>query len=300
MLDKKDLISVILPVYNAEKYLKEAILSILNQSYSNFELIILNDGSKDSSMAIINKFKLIDSRIRVIDRENKGLVYTLNEGLVIANGEFIARMDADDICLPNRFESQIMLMKDNKLDICGCHYFLINEEGSIDGLNLVPISHELCILSLSSKVPFAHPSVMIKKDFLYKKNIQYGQSQYKIAEDFDLWLRMFKEGAVFGNVNDVLFKYRVIAQSLSKINNVDIKKETKLMLNEFTNNNKTELMRIIHNLPKNLNAEENELVVRTVFNIFIKTFNFKVLKYLKKISKKTIVCTILSELVKNK
>ena len=270
MLDKKDLISVILPVYNAEKYLKEAILSILNQSYSNFELIILNDGSKDSSMAIINKFKLIDSRIRVIDRENKGLVYTLNEGLVIANGEFIARMDADDICLPNRFESQIMLMKDNKLDICGCHYFLINEEGSIDGLNLVPISHELCILSLSSKVPFAHPSVMIKKDFLDKKNIQYGQSQYKIAEDFDLWLRMFKEGAVFGNVNDVLFKYRVIAQSLSKINNVDIKKETKLMLNEFTNNNKTELMRIIHNLPKNLNAEENELVVRTVLIFLLK------------------------------
>ena len=88
-------------VYNAEKYIEEAIESVLNQTYNKFEFIIINDGSKDNSLKIIEKFLSKDDRIILIDRENKGLVASLNEGILKSKGNFIARMDADDICLPN-------------------------------------------------------------------------------------------------------------------------------------------------------------------------------------------------------
>lgn len=297
MDNKNILISVILPVYNAQLYLEEAIESILNQTYKNFELIVINDGSNDSSLNIINEFMMKDNRIILIDRENKGLVYTLNEAINLSKGKYIARMDADDISLPNRFEKQIELLENTKIDICGCHYLLVDEENNINGLNLIPTSHEMCFLSLASKVPFAHPSVMIRKEFLVKNNLKYGQSDYKIAEDLDLWIRMYKNGANFGNVNDILFKYRVLDNSLSKVNSLGLAKDTKNMLNHFFKNNKKDLIVIIENLPQQLNNEEKALVVRTIFKLFIKTFNFSVFKYVKTINKKIIVCSILSELI---
>ena len=110
-MDNNILVSVILPVYNAQKYLEEAIESIINQTYTNFEFIIIDDGSGDNSLNIINKYQKQDSRILVITRENKGLVYTLNEGINQAKGKYIARMDADDISLSNRFEKQIELLE---------------------------------------------------------------------------------------------------------------------------------------------------------------------------------------------
>jgi len=295
MISQNILISVILPVYNAELYLKEAIESILNQTYENFELIILNDGSSDDSLKIINSFN--DDRIILINRENKGLVYTLNEGINLAKGKYIARMDADDISLPERFEKQIKLIEENSLDICGGHFLLIDEKNNINGLNLTPLSHETCFLSLVSKVPFAHPSIMIRKDFLTKNNLLYGQSKYKIAEDLDLWIRMYEKGAIFGNVNDIIFKYRVLESSLSRVNNNGIVKDTKAMLSNFLINNKNALINIVDKIPKQLNDEELSLLVRTNFKLFRKTLSFKYLKNLKSINKKILVCTILSEFV---
>ena len=296
-IENMNLISVILPVYNAEFYLKEAVESILNQTYTNFELIILNDGSSDNSLQIIEELMKYDSRIVLVNRENKGLVYTLNEGIKLAKGKYIARMDADDISLPNRFEKQIRLMENKNLDICGSHFLLIDKQNNIQGLNLTPINHNMCVLSLASKVPFAHPSVMIRKEFLLKNNLLYGQSEYKIAEDFDLWMRMYEKDAKFGNVNDILFRYRIVNNSLSKINNKGIIKDTKSMLNIFLSNNRSDLINILENLPQNLNNEEKSLVVRTVYKLFIKNFNFKSLKYIKDINKKILICTILSSLV---
>ena len=289
-------ISVILPVYNAEQYLQEAIESILNQTYENFELIILNDGSTDTSLSIIQQFVDKDKRIILVNRENKGLIYTLNEGINIAKGKYIARMDADDISLPNRFEKQIELMEKENLDICGCHFLLVDEQNNINGLNLTPLSHEMCFLSLASKVPFAHPSVMIRKEFLVKNNLLYGQSNYKIAEDFDLWIRMYEKGAKFGNVNDILFRYRILDNSLSKVNSIGLVKDTKKMLDNFFKNNKSKLIETLENLPKQLNDEEKALVVRTGFKLLIKNFNFSVLKYIKSINKKTVICSVLSEI----
>ena len=116
---KSPLISVILPVYNAEKYLAEAIDSILNQTFTDFEFIIINDGSTDNSLSILQSYQTQDSRIRLFSRENKGIVMTMNEGIDLARGEWLARMDADDIAMPSRFERQLQHLKETSADICG-------------------------------------------------------------------------------------------------------------------------------------------------------------------------------------
>ena len=125
-------ISVILTVYNAEKYVSKSILSILNQTYTDFELLIINDGSTDSSKDIIGGFQ--DKRIKYIENSNnQGLIKTLNKGLYFAKGEFIARMDADDLCKECRFEKQIdFFRQDNEVDILGTYQYVINENRYIN------------------------------------------------------------------------------------------------------------------------------------------------------------------------
>lgn len=292
------MISVVMPVYNAQKYLEEAIKSILNQTYKDFEFIIINDGSTDKSLDIIEKYKNKDGRIVLISRENMGLVHTLNEGINVAKGKYIARMDADDISLSQRFEKQVDFLEERDLDICGSHYLSVDEYNNINGLNLTPLSHKLCFLSLASKVPFAHPSVLIRKSFLKDYNLLYGQSEFNIAEDFDLWMRMYQKGAKFGNVNEILFYYRVLNTSLSKLNNKGILKDTKKMTDKFFKQNKKELITAMKSFSRVLNDEEKSLLVRFVFRLFLKTFNFSSLKYIKHINKKIIICSILSEIHK--
>ena len=114
------IVSVVMSVYNSEKYLPEAIESILNQTYTNFEFIIINDGSTDNSLRIIKEYANKDKRIIVISRENKGLIFSLNEGIEVSKGKYIIRMDADDISLPNRLKIQLDFMEKNKdIAICG-------------------------------------------------------------------------------------------------------------------------------------------------------------------------------------
>jgi len=289
-----------MPIYNCELYLDEAIQSVLTQTYTNFEFIIINDGSTDETLNIIKAYSNQDKRIVLINRKNKGLVYSLNEGIDMASGEYIARMDADDISLPGRFKQQVEYMISENLDICGGHYFLINEDGAINGLNLTPRTHDMCCLSMISKVPFAHPSVIIKKEFIDKHGLRYGQSKYKISEDFDLWIRLFNNGAIFGNVDDVVIKYRVVRNSLSKINHKAIRHDTKELLTGFieTNKIKIKLKQIINDKNKtNLNYEEDSLIIRAIYKLYLKRLNFTKSLMLKKFSKKNVVCTILSEIV---
>ena len=294
---KNILISVVLPVFNGALYLDEAIVSILKQSHSNFELIVINDGSTDASLEILEKYAIQDSRITLINRQNKGLVYSLNEGILKAKGKYIARMDADDESDSYRLENQIKHIEKYYLDICGGHYLLLDKKGKINGLNVVPISHEMCTLSLLSKVPFAHPSVMIRKQFLDENSLEYGQSKYKIAEDLDLWLRMHKCGARFGNVDGVVLKYRILGESLSKVNNALILKETKLMLHQFYEDNHQQIALIIKNLPSVLNTEEKSLLVRYIYRR-AKRLDFSHISLMKKIDKKVIFNSILSEMIR--
>lgn len=234
-----DLISVILPVYNGGLHLEEAIESILNQSYINFELIIINDGSKDDSLITIQKYAMSDSRIKVITRENKGLIASLNEGIEKSLGSYIARMDQDDISLPRRLEEQCSYMLKGNLDICGGDFITIDKNNNFLRKNKVPKTDAEILITMVTNVPFAHPSVLIKKSFLIKNNLKYGLNGYRNGEDLDLWMLMYQNGAKFGNLHNVVLKYRVLDTSLSRINHKKIKQESEEQFNDFLNKNKT-------------------------------------------------------------
>lgn len=205
-------ISVIMPVYNAELFLADAIESILNQTFSDFELIIVNDGSLDSSLNILKHYASIDARIKLIDRENKGLITTLNEALELAQGDYIARMDADDISLPTRFEKQVSYLSDNPDCIAvGVLANLIDFDGDLICSYNDLLSHEEIdgahIKCLGGAI--VHPSAMIRR----KSMIDGYSMLYPHAEDLDLWLRLAEVGFL-ANIPERLFLYRQHVNSI--------------------------------------------------------------------------------------
>lgn len=196
-------VSVVLPVYNAEMYVGEAIKSILGQTFSDLELIVINDGSTDNSLDILQEFSGKDSRIKLVSRENQGLVATLNEGIRIADGRWIARMDADDISLPNRLERQVTWLERKGIDICGSWVECFGERSTIWRY---PISHEGCEAQLLFDVPFAHPTVVARAEVFRK--LAYDK-RYVCAQDYDLWQRAWVAGFKLGNVPEPLLRYRM-------------------------------------------------------------------------------------------
>lgn len=204
------LISVVLPVYNGEKYLGEAIDSILAQTFTDFELIMIDDGSTDSSLQILRKYNQLDSRIRLVARENRGLATTLNELIDIARGEWVARMDQDDIALPQRFERQLEWLKQTGADISGSW---VRRFGSSDK-RLVRLrqTDEAIKMEMLFCSPFAHPSVMMRTALI--KKLYYDKAWEK-AEDYDLWERAAEAGWRMTNVPEVLLFYRVHAAQIS-------------------------------------------------------------------------------------
>jgi len=220
-VNKNPIISVVMSVYNAEKYLDEAIQSILTQTYKDFEFIIINDGSTDKSLKIIEKYKNQDERILLISRENKGLIASLNEGIEKARGEYIARMDADDISLPSRFEEQIEYMRNENLDICGTSIQLFNENKLYKIWNYPRNNNDIKFILMFMSA-FAHPTVIIKRDIF--NNIKY--EDYKHAEDYKLWCDIAAYGYRMGNVDKVLLKYRYHDEQVSKKNNIEQRNKT--------------------------------------------------------------------------
>lgn len=206
----KPKISVVLPVYNGKKYLVEAIDSILGQTYSDFELIIIDDGSTDGSQQILKDFETKDSRIRLITRENRGLVASLNEAIDLADGEWIARMDADDISLPHRFEKQLGWLHRTASDISGSW---VRELGNFDKRIFKFRKTDQAIkIELLFSSPFVHPAVMMRtiiaKRLLYDNDCEH-------AEDYDLWVRAAEAGCRMTNVPEVLLLYRVHSEQVS-------------------------------------------------------------------------------------
>mgnify|MGYP001272506275 CR=1 FL=1 len=296
-MNKKPEISVVMPVYNSEKFLIEAIESILNQTYKNFELLLIYDDSSDNSLSIIKKFQEEDERIILVYGDGEKIVGALNKGIKKSKGRYIARMDSDDISLPSRFAKQITHMQNFSLDICGGHSLLIDKDNVINGLGVMPRSHDLCALSMIFRVPFPHPGVMIKKSFLIENNLEYGQSKYLIAEDFDMWVRMFSKGAKFGNIDDIIIQYRILDNSLSIINTTASKKDVKGLVKEFRLNHQKYLLKVIKETKINLLSEvEKSLIARYLINRALTRFDILGLNKLKGISLKNIVFTILSEI----
>ena len=209
MKDKTPLVSVILPVFNAEKYLPDAISSIINQTYNNLEIIILNDGSTDGSAKIISDFKRQDKRIIVFHYENCGLVKTLNKGFELAKGKYIARMDADDISVLNRIEKQVSKMGGNtKFVLCGTWF---QEMGNSNKKHRVFCRDEDIRLRSLFSPQFCHPSVLIQSDVA--KRIKF-KDEFFMAEDYMYWLQLMEVGKVC-NIPETLIKYRVHESQIS-------------------------------------------------------------------------------------
>jgi len=207
-------ISVLMPVYNAEKYIEAAVESILNQTFTEFEFIIINDGSSDGTLALLEGYAEQDKRIRLISRENKGLVATLNEGLKLAKTSLIARMDADDIALPDRLKIQKEYLDKHSDVVCiGARARVIDAKGRFLILTDTKIGHkEVLKAALQGRSPIIHPTAMMRKDVV-KQAGGYLQSNYP-AEDLALWLDLSELGKI-DNLCDILLEYRMHDGSIS-------------------------------------------------------------------------------------
>jgi glycosyltransferase involved in cell wall biosynthesis len=199
------LVSVLLPSYNSELYIGKAIQSILDQTYANFELLLLDDGSTDRTKSIIESFK--DSRIKLFfENQNKGIVYQLNKGIEHARGEFIARMDADDVSFPERFQKQVDFLEDPKnykIDVLGTDAVSIGSSNK-------PIIHQNYLpkqisFMLNFKCPILHPTVMMRKS-IFVNGYKY-EEEYLYAEDFALW-RKVDNGNNIAILPYILLSYR--------------------------------------------------------------------------------------------
>ncbi|MDO8825451.1 glycosyltransferase [Methylophaga sp.] len=210
-------ISVVMPVYNAGGYLKYSIESILNQTFKDFEFIIINDGSTDDSESMIKHYQQLDSRIILISRENKGLVITLNEGIEKASAKLIARMDADDISLPRRLESQKDFMDTNPNCVAvGSKVRVIDQKSRFLTHTKPKLNHdEILNSALNGVCPLIHPSVMFRKEAVLSAG-GYRLENYP-AEDLALWLDLSHYGRL-ENIDEVLLEYRIHNNSISTQN----------------------------------------------------------------------------------
>jgi len=202
-----------MPVYNGESYLADAIDSILNQTYTNFEFLIIDDGSSDGSAELIKSYD--DHRIQLISLPcNKGLVNALNMGLDLARGEYVARMDADDISMPERLERQILFLDANSdIDVCGS--WLEAFDGVETTIWNPPLTDEEIKCSLLFESVIYHPTVMMRKSIFLDGSVRYSRD-YPHAEDYELWVRLSRS-CRFANIGEVLLKYRLHDRNIGRL-----------------------------------------------------------------------------------
>ena len=203
-------ISVLMSVYNTEAaFLKAALDSILNQTLQDFEFIIVDDKTTDGSLDILHEYRDRDQRIILIENEhNEGLTINLNKGLRIAKGKYIARMDADDISLPDRFEKQYKFMEEHpEFAACGGYVFIAENQGLINrGYNEDPEVERIQMLFRNAGLP--HPTAFFRNEFLIHNGITYDE-KIKKSQDYAIWLDIVSKGGVIGCVPEILLKYRV-------------------------------------------------------------------------------------------
>lgn len=194
-----------MPVYNGENYLRNAIESILGQKFTDLELLIINDGSTDTSVAIIQSFR--DSRIRLVHNvTNEGLVASLNRGLTLARGEYIARMDQDDISMPVRLTKQVRFMDNNPhIGVCGSWVRYISKANH--NVWKLPERSEEIRCYLFNAVGVAHPSIILRRQLFIELGLFYNPD-FQYIEDYELWGRAIQH-MEFANIQEVLLNYRI-------------------------------------------------------------------------------------------
>jgi glycosyltransferase involved in cell wall biosynthesis len=274
MLDNPK-ISAIMSVYNGEKYLREAIESILNQTFTDFEFIIVNDGSTDNTLEIIQSYD--DERIKIINNEqNIGLTKSLNKALKVARGESIARQDADDISLPNRFDEQMKYLEGHpEVVLLGTNVYLIDESGKTVGKRIVLTKPS--IKDLLKNNQFNHGSVMFKKKVInqlggYNELIRYSQ-------DYELWLRIAKSHVV-GNLTQSLYKLRSHDANIRLTNWEESTLYHLLALRSVRGELDEELLKAVNDdsiksLYAHLNKEERVFFYKVMAGIHVRNNNLK-------------------------
>ncbi len=216
-------------VYNGEEYLREAIDSILNQTFGDFEFLIIDDGSRDNSLEILKSFK--DKRIRIIEnKKNLGLIASLNKGLKLAKGKYIARMDADDIALPERFEKQFDFMEKNpEIGVCGTWIKLFGAKSEIWS----PVTeHKDIFAGMLFESMAYHPTIFLRNDIVSSLKESYDKD-YKHVEDYEYWVRLALRGVKFANLDEVLLFYRVHPNQIGKVHNKEQKENSKRIMGKF-------------------------------------------------------------------
>lgn len=214
MEKNKPLISVVMPAHNAQKYIKSAIESVLNQTFKQFELIIVNDCSTDKTLSMIKYFSKKDSRIKIISNDKRlDIARSLNKGIAVAESNIIARMDADDISFSNRLELQYKLIKSStNIAVVGANIKIMDESENEIATRSYPTSSKKLKDCLFRYSPFAHPVVVFKKN-IFEEVGQYNP-KYSPTEDLDLWFR-FGRKYEFKSINKSLLKYRLSNKSSS-------------------------------------------------------------------------------------
>jgi glycosyltransferase involved in cell wall biosynthesis len=206
------LISIILPVFNGEKYLTDSIESVLSQTYQNWELIIINDGSTDNTEKLVLNYT--DTRIRyLLNETNRGIIFSMNKGLEEAKGEFIARLDADDIALPLRLEKQIKFLAENKeYVLAGCYFHTIDSAGNYLKKVTFPDNDLDAQSYLLLHNCFCHSAVMMRAGIA--KDLKY-DPEFQVCEDYDLWYRISRRGKII-NIPVFGTLYRMHDNNISK------------------------------------------------------------------------------------
>jgi glycosyltransferase involved in cell wall biosynthesis len=209
-------VSILMPVYNGELFVREAVESILTQTFQVFELIVIDDGSIDNSAAILAKYQQADDRVRLYRQpKNQGLVTTLNHGLQLVRGDFLARMDADDLSLPERLAQQVdALDADPALVIVGSAYELIGVKGEFLRIDRYPAHDTSIRWQMLFHNSFAHSSVMVRMTALRRNDLGYN-TQLVHAEDYDLWSRLLGYGKG-ANFEIPLIKHRQHSAQLTQ------------------------------------------------------------------------------------
>lgn len=222
MSDKPPLVSIIMPVYNSERYLKAAVDSVLRQTYTNFELIIVDDGSTDDSWSIISHYANIDGRIRAVHQENKGVVAASNHGASLAKGTFISRHDSDDISFENKLDDLIRVANENPnaIVITG-NIEVINEAGEYLYRELVPVYSDDIKRALYYRNPLPNGATMIKTSSFQA----VGGYEDVFAEDCHLWTKLYDKGD-FAGTGTTIYRWRMNSTGLTLSNNTkSIEKE---------------------------------------------------------------------------
>jgi len=210
------IVSVLMSVYNSERHLRQSIQSVLDQSFADFEFVIVEDGSEDSSPRILSEFARQDARIVLIKNEtNRGLAASLNRGLERAQGKYVARQDADDISLPNRLELQSAYLETHpEIGILGSACTIIDEEGKELGVYPQPEGDLLIRWTSLWSNPFIHPSIMLRRETLEKHRLRYDET-FASAQDYELWSRLLQYTQA-ANLPEPLIRYRIHRESVTR------------------------------------------------------------------------------------